>query len=366
MAVMHEGDHRSAVAEREHLTPRISFLRHPGSNTISAKALGRICYEPLYQRVTPQYIEDKLGPLTLYEAVLENPEDGNAGSNLAVDLAHRSGKEPDIIIAVQSHLPSFHKYDPPSQRVAVQNRIRLAKLGLAHAESLPENSPTFSAACSSFVFALDWLREQNPQGKNVLIVVDETGYRKTLLPPEHDKQYSGLLMSDYAIALQFTYGEDLEVVASETHYDRKNGNLLYMCVPQIHPNDPFVHAFLPPYGDHFLMQGPDLRLYFDREITKKHCVETFLSRAGVSQKDLSAFLCHQASIRMVRDFHKLLPDIPYKPEGIRTYGNTSSASTVLDLEDGIANGAIQKGDNIYLLAFGGGLTWGQAVLRMAA
>ena len=48
---------------------------------------------------------------------------------------------------------------------------------------------------------------------------------------------------------------------------------------------------------------------------------------------------------------------------IEKYGNISSASVAIALDEAVRTGAIQKGNLILLTAFGGGLTWGSALIR---
>lgn len=347
-----------ATTEYEPSVHPIAIRRHYPAKSIDPNELFK-SYPDYEKRGGSEYVVNNLGPQTLYETDPEDSRERYAASNLAVDLVVHTHEKPDIIYVATSHLPN----DKRRQRVAVDIRNRLAKLDLADERATPENSHTFSAACSSSIFALHKLGLLNPQGANILMVVDEMGYRRTLLPPEQDDQKSALLMSDFAVALQFTYGEDFEVLASEIHFLGDKENLLAMRVP-LYNADPFIHINPPPYADHFLMQGAKLRRFFNKEITRQK-LEALMSMADVKPEQLDFFLSHQASIGMVRDAHKLFPEIPYKPqEGIVTYGNTSSASTLLDLEDGLQDGKIQEGDTGLMLGFGGGLGWGAAVVRV--
>jgi 3-oxoacyl-[acyl-carrier-protein] synthase-3 len=73
---------------------------------------------------------------------------------------------------------------------------------------------------------------------------------------------------------------------------------------------------------------------------------------------------HQANLRIINAVGQRLG----VPEGkvcvnIRKYGNTSAASIPLALDGAVQAGRVEAGDLVLLCAFGGGLTWGSAVIR---
>ena len=59
-------------------------------------------------------------------------------------------------------------------------------------------------------------------------------------------------------------------------------------------------------------------------------------------------------------------DVPFEKVylTIEKYGNISSATIPIALDEAVRSGAIQRGDLVILTAFGGGLTWGACVLRL--
>lgn len=351
----------STAVEQELATSHITFRRHLPKKVLDAKE----CFReyPDYVQKGPEYVATNLGTSKLYEADPKDSSDRYVAGNLAVSLVHQTGKKPDIIIAVTSHLPSPDDNNPNAQRVAVNIRSRLAKWDLAENQATAQNSKTVSAACTGFVVALDWLRQQNPKGANVLVIVDETGYRQTLPPPLEDQGKAGLLFSDAAVAFQGQYGQDFEVLASEIFPLPQHSDLLHMRVPLYDSSDPFLLVHPVPYHKYFSMNGPRLRRIFEREITNEK-VHALMEQAGLLQEDLAFAASHQASKPMVAHTYELFPDVPYRPQGIGIYGNTSSASIPLDIQDGIEQGAIKAGNKGFLLAFGAGLLWGGAVLRI--
>jgi len=89
-----------------------------------------------------------------------------------------------------------------------------------------------------------------------------------------------------------------------------------------------------------------------------------LSANGVRKDQLDWLIPHQANIRIIEAIAKRL-DLPMEKVivTINTQGNTSAASVPLALDTGIRDGRIQRGQLLLLEAFGGGFTWGSALIR---
>jgi 3-oxoacyl-[acyl-carrier-protein] synthase-3 len=90
-----------------------------------------------------------------------------------------------------------------------------------------------------------------------------------------------------------------------------------------------------------------------------------LSRNGYGIEDVSLFIPHQANLRIVSAVGKRL-GIPTERVfvNLERYGNTSAASIPIALSEAKATGRILPGDLVLLVAFGAGLTWGSALVRM--
>jgi 3-oxoacyl-[acyl-carrier-protein] synthase-3 len=73
---------------------------------------------------------------------------------------------------------------------------------------------------------------------------------------------------------------------------------------------------------------------------------------------------HQANIRIIGAMAKRL-DLPMERVivTVQDHGNTSTASVPLALDTGVRDGRVQRGDLLLLEAFGGGFTWGSALIR---
>lgn len=89
-----------------------------------------------------------------------------------------------------------------------------------------------------------------------------------------------------------------------------------------------------------------------------------LARAGKSPAELSLLVPHQANIRIIEAVARAL-DFPMDKVmvNIDRYGNTSSASIPMALDEARREGRIKPGDLVELVAFGGGMTWGAVVVQ---
>jgi 3-oxoacyl-[acyl-carrier-protein] synthase-3 len=89
-----------------------------------------------------------------------------------------------------------------------------------------------------------------------------------------------------------------------------------------------------------------------------------LQKAGKTPADLDLLVPHQANIRIIEAVARAL-DFPIEKVmvNIDRYGNTSSASVPLALDEARKSGRIKEGDLVELVAFGGGMTWGAVVFQ---
>ncbi len=119
----------------------------------------------------------------------------------------------------------------------------------------------------------------------------------------------------------------------------------------------------PVPAEHFvMMQGREVFKHAVRSMTS--VCETLLERNGLTNADIDLLIPHQANMRIIDAVGKKLD----MPEGkvfvnLQKYGNTSAASIPLALADARAQGAIKPGMTVLLTTFGGGFTWGSALLK---
>jgi 3-oxoacyl-[acyl-carrier-protein] synthase-3 len=85
---------------------------------------------------------------------------------------------------------------------------------------------------------------------------------------------------------------------------------------------------------------------------------------GVSLSEVKWIIPHQANVRILQQVAKRL-DVPFEKVylTIEKYGNISSATIPIALDEAVRTGSIRKGDWVILTAFGGGLTWGSSLIH---
>ena len=92
-------------------------------------------------------------------------------------------------------------------------------------------------------------------------------------------------------------------------------------------------------------------------------VKNLLSREKVPCEDIRYYLLHQANERIIRSAARRIgEDISKFPMNMDEYGNTSSASLLILLDEVKKSGKLQRGDKLVLAGFGGGLTYGASLI----
>jgi 3-oxoacyl-[acyl-carrier-protein] synthase-3 len=93
-------------------------------------------------------------------------------------------------------------------------------------------------------------------------------------------------------------------------------------------------------------------------------VDETLSENNMQKSDIDWLVPHQANIRILQATAKKLDmDMDKVVVTINKHGNTSAASIPLALDTAVQDGRIKRGDTILMEAFGGGFTWGSALIR---
>lgn len=94
------------------------------------------------------------------------------------------------------------------------------------------------------------------------------------------------------------------------------------------------------------------------------CVDSLLEQSGLALDDIDWFVCHQANKRIIDHVRKKL-GVPEEKFycNIERFGNTSAASIPIALDELNTGGRIKPGQRVMFLGFGGGLTWGGALIE---
>ncbi|MCK9906694.1 3-oxoacyl-ACP synthase, partial [Frankia sp. Cpl3] len=91
---------------------------------------------------------------------------------------------------------------------------------------------------------------------------------------------------------------------------------------------------------------------------------TVLQKAGVDKEEIDLLVPHQANLRIIDSAIKRFGLSEDKVAiNVDRYGNMSSASIPVALDEAVSAGRVKEGDNVVLVGFGGGLTWGATLCK---
>jgi 3-oxoacyl-[acyl-carrier-protein] synthase-3 len=227
-------------------------------------------------------------------------------------------------------------------------------LACALSQRLNLSCPAFdiNAACSGFIYALDLAQSYllSNKAEKILIVCAEMMSKHT----DWQDRSSCVLFGDGAGACIVTKGNAVNYTKLYTKGDTK---LLYL--EDGNGNNPFrkdkkERGFLQ-------MQGQEV-FKFAVSIFESLTKEA-LDSLSLSPEEIDLFILHQANKRIIDSARtKLkLPEEKF-PINIDKYGNISSASILILLDELLCEGRIKKGDKLLFSAFGAGLTAGICVM----
>ncbi len=237
----------------------------------------------------------------------------------------------------------------PSMACTVQQ-----KLGASHAACLDIN-----AACSGFLYGLQISQALIQAGVSdtILLIGAET---LTRILDFEDRNTCVLFGDGAGAAVLRPCDAGTGVLSVKLGADGEQGDMLI--VPAGGSARPATHETVSA-RDHFIkMRGNELFKYAVRAM--EQISRDALAEAGRSTEELVALIPHQANRRIINATAERL-GIPEEKVmmNIERYGNTSAASVPILLDEVVRAGKFKDKDLIELVAFGGGVTWGAAVLE---
>lgn len=264
----------------------------------------------------------------------------------ALEDAALDASELDLII-VGTATPDFFT---PSVSCMVQG-----KLGASKAMAFD-----LSAACSGFVYSVEVADSfiRAGKAKNVLVICAETLSRII----DYTDRSTCVIFGDGAAAAVFQASEQEGVL---TTYMRANGTLGECLKAQCLPvEDPLAQGPRAVCDHRFLkMAGSDVFRFTASAVPE--AIDAVLHQANMTADQIDWFVLHQANVRilqMVTTRYGLDPKKVYV--NIDRYGNTSGVSVALCLDEMRKNGQLKAGQHIVISGFGGGLTYGAALIRL--
>jgi 3-oxoacyl-[acyl-carrier-protein] synthase III len=231
-----------------------------------------------------------------------------------------------------------------------------AKLGCKNAVSFD-----ITAACSGFIFALHVAETLLRAGTNktALVVAGEIMSRVI----NWKERESCILWGDGAGAAVITESESgSRILSTHIHTDGASGDTLLM------PGGgsmttPISHESVDK-GLHFLKMIEANKSFKVAVGRFAEACEEAVKTNGYTIDDIDLIIPHQANIRIIQGMAKKLKvpmDKVYMT--IQKYGNISSATVPIALDEAARNDAIVKDNLVVLTAFGGGLTWGSSLIK---
>ena len=213
-----------------------------------------------------------------------------------------------------------------------------------------------NAACSGFVFALSVADKFIRSGtvRTALVIGSETLTRMV----DWTERTTCVLFGDGAGAVVLKADTETGILSTHLHADGGKKELLW--------NPVGVSVGFKPEeknaGVRILMTGNEVFKHAVKALDS--VVEETLEANGLDRHDIDWLVPHQANLRIIEATAKRL-DMPMERVvvAVDRHGNTSSGSVPLALDMAVRDGRIQRGQLILLEAFGGGFTWGSALLR---
>jgi len=278
-------------------------------------------------------------------------EDGKACSDLASEAAQdaikSSGIDPkDIDVIVLATITPDYFF--PSTACLIQNKI-----GALNAYAFD-----ISAGCSGFLYAVQIARGMinGGQAETILVVGSEALSRVT----DYQDRGTCILFGDGAGAVVLQKSQREGILSIYLGSNGETWDLLYM--PGGGSRNPSSTETIENRLHYLKMNGKEVF----KEAVKSMgdaSVEA-INKAGITSDKIDHFIAHQANFRIMDAVRKRI-NIPEEKVfmNIQKYGNTSSASVPIALDEAVKAGKIEEGDYILFSVFGAGFTWGASVIR---
>ena len=262
----------------------------------------------------------------------DTSELGTKAAQLALERANLTAKNIDAIICATISPDHFCM---PSTACKIAKNLGINAI----------TAFDISAACTGFIYLLELAKSLIESGskKNVLII----GAEKLSKIVDWTDRTTCILFGDGAGAAVVSASEENEIIDVHTAADGNYANLL-----------------ITPGGEEkfIKMSGNEVFKIAVQTLTKD--VVDILEKNQIPSDKIDLFIPHQANLRIIEAVKQRLNFTNEQcVVTVGKYGNTSSASIPMAMNDAYKAGRLKKGDLLLLDAFGGGFTWGSALLK---
>ena len=216
--------------------------------------------------------------------------------------------------------------------------------------------PAFSleAACTGFIYALSVADKfvKSGEARNALVVGGETLSSIT----DWTDRGTCVLFGDAAGAVVLAPSDEPGIISTHLHADGKYKDLL--------TTDSGISRRLDTAAGGHLARMKGNEVFKVAVNTLGRIVDETLAANNLEKSDIDWLIPHQANIRIIQAVAKKL-DMPMERVilTIQDHGNTSTASVPTAFDTAIRDGRIKRGEMLLMEAFGGGFTWGSALVR---
>ncbi|BEK37614.1 ketoacyl-ACP synthase III [Campylobacter coli] len=263
------------------------------------------------------------------------------GTKAAIKAIERANLKPQDIDAILVATLSPDYFTMPSTACKIA-----ANLGLNGITAFD-----ISAACSGFIYLLE-------QAKALV----ESGLKKNVLIIGAEKASSIMDYTDRSICILFGDGAGAGVVSLDENnpiidvHTASNGNYGDLLMTERSQESKEASSLA------MRMKGNEV---FKIAVqTLSNDVVEILSKNQILPEQIDLFIPHQANLRIIKAVQERLNLSDEKcVVTVQKYGNTSAASIPMAMNDAYEEGRLKKGNLILLDAFGGGFTWGSALLK---
>lgn len=236
-------------------------------------------------------------------------------------------------------------YRTPSVASYVQGR-----LGLENAAAIDVN-----AACAGFVYGINMANAYISSGmyNKIIVVAGEVLSKIT----DYSDRNTCVLFGDGAGAFLIENDEESSFITSTSGSEGKLAESLY-CTDV---SKTMFGKDLEQIG--FVNQnGKEVYKWAIKMVPRE--IEKVAEKANVELKDVDWFVPHSANLKMIQNICKR-SEYPFEQtlHSLVYYGNTSSATIPLAIDDAVDRGDIKKGETLLLFGFGGGLTYSSSLIK---
>ena len=229
------------------------------------------------------------------------------------------------------------------------------KLGISHITAFD-----ISAACSGFVYAMNIAKAFIESGikRNVLII----GAEKMSSIVDYKDRTTSILFGDGAGAAVIGATDKKEESIVDLHTSSDGSYQDFLITPGCGSKNPCSQKVIEEGMQYLKMKGNETFKLAVNTLTKD--VKNILEKNSLTSDDIDYFIPHQANFRIIDAVAKKLKFPQEKTVlTVAKYGNTSAASIPMAINDWFEAGKLKKGDLMLLDTFGGGLTWGSALVH---